>query len=166
MSEQEPDRFEWEVSPFYIDISEEVEDDYLLGSDGYIYEKPVLDNSDPEPIKYKYVTKDYKDKSYWKINDKYIDIDKLFARYFLPSTKLPTDPYWNTIQLEKSNHVILQLIRIKWAKPTARKGANLKEKYITKSGEYFQLRVASLKYNNRFKKLDDAVAKRQELLGF
>ena len=166
MSEEEI-IFDWLENPFFIDISNEVDDDYLLGSDGYIYEKPILENSDPEPIKYKYVTKDYKDKSYWKINDKYIDIDKLFARYFLPSTKLPTDPYWNTIQLEKNKYKgAYMLLKVKWAKPTARKGADLKEKYITKSGVYFQLRVASLKYNNRFKELKDAVSKRQELLGF
>jgi hypothetical protein len=161
----EPDRFEWEASPFYIDISEEIED-HLLGSDGIIYEKAVFDDQSPEPIKYKYVTKEDRGKTYWTVNNKWIDIDKLFARYFLPSTKLPTDPYWNTIKLEKSNPVILQLIRIKWAKPTARKGANLKEKYISKSGDYFILRIGAMKYANRFKELKDAVARRQELLGF
>ena len=156
--------FDFERNPFFIDISNEI-DDYLLGSDGIIYEKPVFDEP-PEPIKYKYVTKKEREKEYWIVNDKWIDIDKLFARYFLPSTKSPTDPYWNTMQLEKYIGTPLQLLRIKWAKPTARKGANLKEKYISKSSDYYILRIGSLKYANRFKELKDAVAKRQELIGF
>jgi hypothetical protein len=150
--------------PFFIDISNEI-DDYLLGSDGIIYEKPVFDEP-PEPIKYKYVTKKEREKEYWIVNDKWIDIDKLFARYFNPSTKPPTDPYWNTMQLEKCNANRVQLLKIKWSKPTARKGANLKEKYISKSSNYYILRIGSLKYANRFKELKDAVAKRQELIGF
>ena len=162
---EEIELLDWQENPFFIDISNEI-DDYLLGSDGYIYEKPVFDEHPPELIKYKYVTKQERGKEYWIVDNKWIDIDKLFARYFLPSTKLPTDPYWNTMQLETNEKRWYKLINIKWGKPTARKGANLKEKYITSSGKYFQLRIASIKYNNRFKELKDAIAKRQELIGF
>jgi hypothetical protein len=155
-------------TPFYIDISDEVED-FLLGSDGIIYDKPIFDDDPPEQINYKYCTKVIKGVEYWTIGDKYINTRHLFARYFLPLTKPPTDSCWNKLKVKKPKHKgQYLLLGLQWDKPTASKAAETKEKYISRSGKYYQFtyRTKDKKVCNRFATLAGAKQARLNLLGF
>jgi hypothetical protein len=166
-------------------MSAEVED-ILLGSDGLIYDKPIMEDeewtvSDGKmtlstdyykqitPISITMYVKDH-GVEYWTTDGKWINTNKLFARYFFPSTELPTSTYWDTIQMDDSYPIKAHplLIRIKWKGHKHRGEATGKNnmRYITKSGKYFQLRVASQNYNNRFATLETALQKRKELCGF
>jgi hypothetical protein len=170
------------IPDFFIDPAPEIEG-YLLGNDEGIYDKDLIKLSIMEGP-YDLSTKEGRNKwidelegarhgffyhqrgkSYVVIDDKWIELNKLFARYFFPSTYPPAHPYWNNMKIV-SNGKGNNLEHQRWAHPPPQKGTKLNQRYISQSGKAFKLRIANQKYNNNFATLEAALAERKKLCGF
>ena len=164
-------------TPLFFIRCDSLLEDHCLGSDGYIYLQ-YDETDEPEVV----TTRDYKDRyktirgiEYYVYEGKWLNIARLFARCFLPLTAPPQDSCWDQMKIINPKGNINYVWSAKWLhpfrKPTvttnkASKDSITNQKYITKSGKYFQLRINKKHYCNNFKELSDALKARKELLGF
>ena len=103
----------------------------------------------------------------------FIRVKKLMLIYWFPGTKPPTDPYWRNLYFDDVE-TKFPLNGLSWGEQpdplkflngaSHRTDSKLKEKYISKEGDYYRLRIKKLKYSCPFATLESAIKKRSELL--
>lgn len=103
----------------------------------------------------------------------FIRVKKLMLIYWFPGTKLPTDAYWRNLYFDDVE-TEFPLDGLKWGEQpdrlkflngkSHRTDSKLKQKYISKEGDYYRLRIKKLKYSCPFATLESAIKKRSELL--
>ena len=102
-----------------------------------------------------------------------IRVKKLMLIYWFPGTKPPTDAYWRNLYFD-CDETESPLVGLKWGEQpdplkffngaSHRTDSKLKQKYISKEGNYYRLRIKKLKYSCPFATLESAIKKRSELL--
>ena len=116
-------------------------------------------------------------KFYYNTSDVYdydlIDEDRLMLMYCFPLTLPPNDPHWKTRTFTRSAPGVRGLRwdalpeknPLKFANGAShRADSETKERYISKEGIYYRLRIKKANFSSKYSTLKAAIAKRSEIL--
>jgi hypothetical protein len=103
-----------------------------------------------------------------------IEEDRLLLMYCFPLTLPPNDPHWKTRDFARHGPGLRGLFwgalpeeknPLKYANGnTCRVDSKTKEKYISKEGIYYRLRIKKAKFSSKYSTLKAAIEKRAEIL--
>lgn len=157
----------------YFDVSEILgEDEAYVDVYGRVIKtlKPKYDEDEILPI-------EKRGKFYYDTSDVYdyepIEDDRLVLMYCFPLTLPPNDPSWKKRTFTRTGPGIRGLRwdplpvqdPLKFVNGAShRADSKTKEKYISKEGKYYRLRIKKVVFSGKYSTLDAAIKKRAELL--
>ena len=156
-----------------IDVSAEYGDACFLSQTGYFFEDERWEKEIP-------LTRS-RNRQYLHCEDGRVDVISIYLRYLLnkPGDPPPLDPSWKKrkpVRVDpdlpwNTRRKLFAWIPLPSKNPlkflngaSHRTDSKLKEKYISKEGNNYRLRIKKLKYSCPFATLEAAIKKRSELL--